>query len=102
LFSFDQSNISNQNNDDDVVMNIDNFFSTPNVHLANVPLIKKKNYDANRKFKKSWATKLPCAEFCLLLNGNLHTIKCKICSEVEGKDKLLATNWDSFCKHASQ
>jgi hypothetical protein len=28
-------------------------------------------------------------------------IKCKICNEVERKDKLLVPKWDSFCKHAS-
>jgi hypothetical protein len=39
-------------------MNIDDSFSTPNVHLPIVPLVKKKNYDTNRKFKESWATKL--------------------------------------------
>jgi hypothetical protein len=33
-------------------MNIDDSSSTPNVHLPNVPSIKEKNYDANRKFKE--------------------------------------------------
>jgi hypothetical protein len=32
-------------------MNIDDSSSTPNVHLPNVPLVKKKNYDVDRKFK---------------------------------------------------
>jgi hypothetical protein len=60
-----------------------------NVHLPNVPWVKKKNDDSNRKFKESWAIKLPWAELCLGLNGNLHIIKCRICNEVEGKDKIL-------------
>jgi hypothetical protein len=34
-------------------MNTDDYSSTPNVHLPNVMLVKKKNYDANRKFKES-------------------------------------------------
>ncbi len=33
------------------------------------------------------------------LNDSLHTIKCRICSEVEGNDKILDAKWDSFCKH---
>jgi hypothetical protein len=65
LFSPDLSNTLNQNIDDDVVMNITDFSSTPNVHLPNVPCVKKKNYDAKRKFKESWAVKLPWEEFCL-------------------------------------
>ncbi len=32
----------------------------------------------------------------------LHIVKCRIYSEVEGKDKIFATKWDSLCKHASQ
>jgi hypothetical protein len=41
-------------------------------------------------------------ELCLGSNGNLHTIKCRICSEVEGKDKIFATKLDSLCKHVGQ
>jgi hypothetical protein len=79
LFSPNQFNISNQNNDDDVVvMNTDGSFSTPNVHLPIVPLVNKKNYDTYKKFKESWATKLPWVEFCLGSNGSLHAVKCKI------------------------
>lgn len=40
-------------------------------------------------------------ELSLGSNGNLHTIKCKIYNEVEGKDKIFVTKWDSLCKHAS-
>jgi hypothetical protein len=40
-------------------------------------------------------------KFYLASNGSLHTIKCRICNEVEGKDKLLV-KWDSFCKNASR
>jgi hypothetical protein len=41
-------------------------------------------------------------EFCLGSNGNLQTIKCRIYSEVERKDKIFATKLDSFCKHVGQ
>jgi hypothetical protein len=102
LFSpcnFDPSNVDH----DDDVMSLDEFDPTLKIDLFIVPFeltIQKKNYDASRKFQYSWATKLPWAKFYLGSNGNLHTIKCKIYNKVEGKE-VLATKWDSFCKHAS-
>ncbi len=32
-------------------------------------------------------------------NGSLHIIKCRNFNEVEGKDKVLFTKWDSLVKH---
>jgi hypothetical protein len=32
----------------------------------------------------------------------VHIVKCKICSKVEQKDKLLAPKWDSPYKHVSK
>ncbi len=29
----------------------------------------------------------------------LHNVKCNICSQVEGKDKLFGLKWDALCKH---
>jgi CRISPR/Cas system CMR-associated protein Cmr5 small subunit len=83
-------------------MNIDDSFSTPTVNFPIVSSIKKKTSDANKKFEESWATKLPWAKFCLGSNGSLHVVKCKICNEVKGKDKILATKWDSLCKHVGR
>jgi hypothetical protein len=33
-------------------------------------------------------------------NGTSHIVKCRVCIEVKGKNKILATKWDSLCKHA--
>jgi hypothetical protein len=41
-------------------------------------------------------------EFYVASNGSLHIVKCRIYNEVEGKDKLFSTKWDSLCKHANQ
>jgi hypothetical protein len=60
---------------------------------------KKRNYDSTRKFQELWIAKLLWAKMCLGSNGCLHIVKCKIYSQVEGKDKLLAPKWDSLCKH---
>jgi hypothetical protein len=50
----------------------------------------------------SWAIKLPWTNMCLWSNGLLHNVKCKICNQVEGKDKLFAPKWESLCKHTSR
>ncbi len=61
--------------------------------------IKERNYDVTRKFQEIWLTKLPWAELFARENGTLHIVKCKVCIRVEGKEKILVANWDSFCKH---
>jgi hypothetical protein len=33
------------------------------------------------------------------VDGYVHLVKCKVCSEVGHKDKLLAPKWDSLHKH---
>jgi hypothetical protein len=33
------------------------------------------------------------------LNGKVHHVKCKICSKIEGKEKLLALKLDNVWKH---
>jgi hypothetical protein len=53
-------------------------------------------------FKVSWATKLPWVELQVGFDGFFHTMKCKICSKIEYKDKLLAPKWDSLHKHANR
>jgi hypothetical protein len=40
--------------------------------------------------------KLPWAKLFVGLDDNLHIIKCKICSEVEGKYKLIFLNRTLF------
>jgi hypothetical protein len=62
--------------------------------------VKKRNYDAIRKFQDSWVLKPPWVELCVGSNGDLHTIKSRICSEVEGKYSLFP-KWGSFYKHVS-
>ncbi len=54
------------------------------------------------KLKESWAIKLPWAKFYVGLNGNLHIVKCRICNEVEGNDRILVAKWNFLYKHASQ
>ncbi len=59
---------------------------------------KSTNYDTFRKYQDSWVAKLPWAKLCVMSSGNLHSIKCRIFNEVEGKDKVLFTKW-GLAKH---
>lgn len=73
-------------------MSLDESSTTLEVDFPIVPFkprIRKWNYDATKRFQDSWVAKLPWAKLCMGSNGDLHIIKCRACSEVEGKDKLL-------------
>ncbi len=61
--------------------------------------VKKRNYDATTKFQDSWVAKFLWVKLCVGSNGNLHTVKCRICNEVEGTNKLLLLKWDCLYKH---
>jgi hypothetical protein len=45
--------------------------------------------------------KLAWAKLFIGEDGTLHTIKCKVCTKVEGKNKIFGAKWDSLCKHAA-
>jgi hypothetical protein len=38
----------------------------------------------------------------MCVDGYVHLVKCKICSEVEHKDKLIVPKWDSFHKYVGR
>jgi hypothetical protein len=43
--------------------------------------------------------KLPWAELVPNAHGKVHQIKCKVCTKVMNKEKLLALKLDSLWKH---
>jgi hypothetical protein len=43
----------------------------------------KRSYDLTWKFQVEWVAKLPWVELQVGSNGCVHTMKCKMCSEVE-------------------
>lgn len=63
---------------------------------------RRKNYDQNRHFQDSWAAKLPWAEAVVGESGLITQVRCKICSDVEGREKLLVPKLDSLYKHAGR
>lgn len=66
------------------------------------PLIQlgKPNYDLTRKFQMEWSAKCPWAEMVLTADGWLHMVKCRVCSDVGKKPRLMALKWDTISKHA--
>jgi hypothetical protein len=45
-------------------------------------------------------TKPPWVELFIREDGSLHIVKCRICIEVEKKDKLFACKWDFLYEYA--
>jgi hypothetical protein len=80
LFSSCGSNPSNANHIENVPMSLSG--SSPSAE-NDKPIqpkvgIKKKNYDATRKFQEKWATKLPWEKLFIGKYGTLHIVKCKV------------------------
>jgi hypothetical protein len=63
---------------------------------------RRREYENNRHWQDSWAARLPWAESVLGRDGRVTQVKCKVCSEVEGREKLLAPKIDSLWKHAGR
>ncbi len=63
---------------------------------------KKKNKDAKIKkvFKEEWATQFPWAKTMVDLTSKIQMVHCKVCSLVEGKDKILNHELGGLQKHA--
>jgi hypothetical protein len=62
----------------------------------------KKNYELNHHFQDSRAAKLSWAEGVVGTDGRITQVCCMICTDIEGKEKLLVSKIDSLCKHADR
>jgi hypothetical protein len=60
---------------------------------------KHKLYEGSRKFQGIWMTKLPWAKFVFDEKVEVQQVRCKVCTFIEVKQKLLATKFDSLLKH---
>ena len=63
---------------------------------------KRKCYDHRRHFQDSWAAKLPWAESVVGELGIITEVRCRICTDVEGREKFLVPKLDSLYKHAGR
>jgi hypothetical protein len=69
--------------------------------LTQKNLKKRKLYEGAKKFQNVSITKLPWVKFMIDDKGLMQQIMCKICSYVEGKEKLIVPKLNSLLQHAS-
>ncbi len=60
-----------------------------------------KSHDNSIKFHAKWAIKLPWPKGLVVIDGIIQTMRCKVCSLIENKDKIVKCKWDILTKHAS-
>ena len=63
---------------------------------------RRLGYEQNRQWQDIWAVRLPWAESVFGEDGKIRQVHYKICSDVEGKDKLLVSKLDSLYKHCGR
>ncbi len=61
----------------------------------------KKSYDNSRKFQAKWVAKLPWAKGLMVVSGIIQIVRCRVCSLVENKDKIVRCKWDTLTKHVN-
>jgi len=62
----------------------------------------KKSYDSNRKFKAKWVAKLAWVKGLVAIGGIIQIVRCKVCSSIENKEKIVRSKWDIQTKHVSR
>jgi hypothetical protein len=67
-----------------------------NLPIPSKVKVKKWNYEATKKFQDKWLVKFPWTWIAYMEDGSLHIVKCKICIEIERKDKLIVLKYDFF------
>lgn len=63
---------------------------------------RRLSYESNRQWQDTWAARLPWAESVLGADGKVRQVRCKVCSDVEGREKLLVPKLDSLWKHCGR
>ncbi len=59
----------------------------------------RKSYDNTKKFQTKWVAMVPWAEGVVFKDGMVNLVKCKICSLIEKKEKIMGFEWDTLTKH---
>jgi hypothetical protein len=75
------------------------FYSTCEVLCNQIPTKKQKLYNSSQKFQDASTTHLSWAKSIVDENGLMQQVRCKICTFIERKEKLLAPKLDSLLKH---
>jgi hypothetical protein len=61
-----------------------------------------KEWEINRIFQDVWAAKLPWAKVILGANGKMNSVMCRVCSQIEGRKKLLVPKFDNLQKYVGR
>jgi hypothetical protein len=59
----------------------------------------KKSYDNICKFQIEWAIRMPWAKGLVFKGGFINVVKCRVCSLIENKEKIIGCKWDTLTKH---
>lgn len=84
---------------DSDVQVLDPAIASPLVEAAR---LRRQGYEKNRQFQDAWAARFPWAESVLGSDGRVAQVRCTVCSEVEGREKLLIPKLDSLWKHSGR
>ncbi len=63
---------------------------------------RKKKWEFNYVFQEMWVAKLSWVEAMVWCDRKLIMVRCKMCSEIEGREKNLVPKFDSVQKHAGR
>jgi hypothetical protein len=75
------------------------FNSTYEEFSNQIPPKKWKLYKNSRKFQNVWIACFPCIKNFIDEKGLVQQVKCKICTTIGRKEKLLAPKLDNLLKH---
>jgi hypothetical protein len=62
---------------------------------------KKTKWEINQIFQHRWAARFVWFELVCVADGKMKMVRCKICSQIEGRKKLLVPKLNSLIKHLS-
>jgi len=96
FFSLEIFDVNPNANFEIVVINVDDEC----VPLPKIP--KKVVVNVNCKFQKIWAMKMPCVKPIFNEVGLVSTMRCRVCIEIERKEKNWVVKWEFIIKHPSK
>jgi hypothetical protein len=62
----------------------------------------KPNYELTRRFQIEWAVEHPWAEMILTIDGFLHMVRCRVCTDVGKKAYVMGLKKDTVNRHAKR
>jgi len=60
---------------------------------------KTSKWEINRVYQNKWVVRFIWYELVCEGNGNMRMVRCKVCSNIERRDKLLFLKLDYLIKH---